>query len=373
MAPSIVCVLVKATGAWGVQEWAALGDALVRHAAVADRRACIVLHDADAAPRLTAAVQAALQRGSTATGAEVPAGMDVCEAAYTALAGVLGVRLEEDVPAFKEWTTAIRRIMCGMEMIGKAPEDLVVRIQHWQASLFAQIVLAHLKARYGLACSLPRADPFPPRTAGEPISRKAISSNLVRAVRDWFAGCKDRSAALPALLHPKETPDAHAAIIAHCLEACQLEIWNSTLGFTTCNSETSAARLLRAIDYSEAKEMCSHDSKLCDFAVFDALSAKQIPLAFFSPLFPGVQGTVVRSTQVEGIKAIHVQRNITVWSMTTNDMWHVPGFLARVFECFRKYARLVILLCVTHALTHSRSHATGLTSASTSSPLQTPI
>ena len=142
--------------------------------------------------------------------------------------------------------------------------------------------------------------------------------------------------------------DTSAAYFAAKLGAERLEIWTDVPGMFTANPQkVPQARLLKILDYDEAQEIASAGAKVLHPRCIAPVKKHNIPLHIYSTEHPDVEGTKIHSEAKDGIaqvKAISSRQNITLISMDTVEMWQQVGFLADVFEKFKKHGLSVDLV-----------------------------
>ncbi len=141
--------------------------------------------------------------------------------------------------------------------------------------------------------------------------------------------------------------DTSGALFAAKLGAARCEIWTDVPGlYTTDPREIPHARLLRRLDYDEAQEAATAGAKVLHPRSLGPLRRHGIPLHVRCASHPDVPGTVIASDAPDAadVKCIATRRGVTLVSMDTLGMWQQIGFLADVFECFRRHGVSVDLV-----------------------------
>ena len=142
--------------------------------------------------------------------------------------------------------------------------------------------------------------------------------------------------------------DSSAAYFAAKLKATRCEIWTDVPGMYTANPrQIPVARLLKTLDYDEALEIASSGAKVLHPRCIAPLRKQGIPLHIKWIDHPNHKGTVISpDAQKTGaqVKAISAKQGITLVSMETADMWHQVGFLAHVFDCFKRHGLSIDLI-----------------------------
>lgn len=134
--------------------------------------------------------------------------------------------------------------------------------------------------------------------------------------------------------------DTSAAYLAALLAADVLEIWTDVPGMFTANPrQFPNARLLRSLDYDEAQEMATTGAKVLHPRCVRPARLARIPVRIAHTGFPDMEGTWVQpqSEEVSGLKAVSVNKPITLISMETLGMWQQVGFLADAFSVFKRH------------------------------------
>ncbi len=135
--------------------------------------------------------------------------------------------------------------------------------------------------------------------------------------------------------------DVSAAYLAAKVGADRLEIWTDVPGMYTANPHrVPTARLLKSLDYEEAQEIATAGAKVLHPRTIVPVWRNDIPLHIRSLAHPDTEGTVISqdgSKTAARVKAISSRRGVTLISMDSVDMWHQAGFLARLFDCFRRF------------------------------------
>jgi bifunctional diaminopimelate decarboxylase / aspartate kinase len=141
--------------------------------------------------------------------------------------------------------------------------------------------------------------------------------------------------------------DTSAAYFGALLNARRVEIWTDVPGMFSANPRAvPQARLLSKLDYEEAQEIASTGAKVLHPRCIHPCRDARVPIWIRDTERPDMQGTVIddRSTPVSGVKAISSRRGIVLVSMETIGMWQQVGFLADVFERFKKHGLSIDLI-----------------------------
>jgi diaminopimelate decarboxylase/aspartate kinase len=135
--------------------------------------------------------------------------------------------------------------------------------------------------------------------------------------------------------------DISAAYIAAKIQAEYCEIWTDVPGVYTANPhQIPQARLIKQLDYEEAKEIAAMGAKVLHPNTIPPLSAANIPLRIKYTPNPQHEGSLITHESEEkglSIKSILTKYHITVITIETMSMWRQSGFLADVFTCFKHH------------------------------------
>jgi diaminopimelate decarboxylase/aspartate kinase len=142
--------------------------------------------------------------------------------------------------------------------------------------------------------------------------------------------------------------DTSAACFGAILKAARVEIWTDVAGMFSANpKQVPSARLLRQLDYEEAQEIATTGAKVLHPRCLSPLRSPRVPLWIKDTYNPQMEGTEIGPQVREAapsVKAISTRSNITLVSMESVGMWQQVGFLADVFDTFRRHGLSVDLI-----------------------------
>jgi len=148
--------------------------------------------------------------------------------------------------------------------------------------------------------------------------------------------------------------DTSAALLAGRLSASRVEIWTDVPGLFSADPRlTDSARLLREVGYSEALEMAASGAKVVHPRCIRAAAATATPVVIRDLNRRDVPGTQIgqRQTQQPGIKTVTCQQHMAVILLENLDARIQVGFLADVFDTFRKRGISVDLVATSETTT----------------------
>ncbi len=141
--------------------------------------------------------------------------------------------------------------------------------------------------------------------------------------------------------------DTSAAYFGALLAARRVEIWTDVPGMFSANPrQVLDARLLTRLDYAEAQEIATTGARVLHPRCIHPCRDARVPLWIRDTEHPALEGTVIGdgAAGVPGVKAISSRRGIVLVAMETIGMWQQVGFLADVFERFKRHGLSVDLI-----------------------------
>jgi diaminopimelate decarboxylase/aspartate kinase len=148
--------------------------------------------------------------------------------------------------------------------------------------------------------------------------------------------------------------DTSAALLAGRLAAARLEIWTDVPGLFSADPHlVPAARLLAEVDYAEALEMAASGAKVVHPRSIRAAAETRTPVVVRDIRRPDVAGTRIGAgdAATAGIKTVTCQRNMAVMLLQNVDARRQVGFLAGVFEVFRRHGVSIDLVATSETTT----------------------
>jgi diaminopimelate decarboxylase/aspartate kinase len=142
--------------------------------------------------------------------------------------------------------------------------------------------------------------------------------------------------------------DTSAACLAARLQAGKLEIWTDVPGIFSADPRVvPEARLLKQLSYSEAQELASMGAKVLHPPSIQPARKHRIPMAIRDtnrPEEPGTEIAARGSAEEAQVKGVVSRSNIVLINMENPSMWHRAGFLADLFEVFKRHRYSVDLI-----------------------------
>lgn len=134
--------------------------------------------------------------------------------------------------------------------------------------------------------------------------------------------------------------DYSAALLAEGIGADALEIWTDVPGIATTDPRLcAAARPIAEISFKEASELATFGAKVLHPATLLPAIRRNIPVFVGSSFDPDQRGTWVRREVKESplVRALALRRRQTLVTLSTPEMLHAHGFLAKVFRVFDEH------------------------------------
>ena len=239
----------------------------------------------------------------------------------------------------------------------------------WQAELLAhgELLSSSLGAAYLSANGLPtrwldsrrylQTEALPNQNdwsnwlcASLAVARRPEVANELSALGDVFIaqGFIARQADGQTVVLGRGGSDTSAACFGALLGAEAIEIWTDVPGLFSANPrQVPDARLLARLDYAEAQEIATTGAKVLHPRCIHPAREMRVPLWIRDtnhPYLPGTKIAAETAQSAPSVKAISSRRGITLVSMESIGMWQQVGFLADVFEVFRRHGLSVDLI-----------------------------
>lgn len=294
---------------------------------------------------------------AAAEGGEADSRMQAIGARHRAFAGELGL----DPEAVLGERLAILRALVADPRRAQAALD-------WQAEVLAQgellsstLGVAYLRAqgldlRWIDARDWLRARPLPNQNAWAQRLSASVDCTGTPALRARFEdqgrllltqGFIAGEAAGGTVLLGRGGSDTSATCFGALLRARRVEIWTDVPGMFSANPrQVPQARLLTRLDYAEAQEIATTGARVLHPRCIQPCREARVPIWIRDTERPDLAGTVIdgAAVTVPGVKAISSRRGIVLVSMESIGMWQEVGFLADVFDRFKRHGLSVDLI-----------------------------
>ncbi|MBU6199863.1 MAG: bifunctional aspartate kinase/diaminopimelate decarboxylase [Xanthomonadaceae bacterium] len=181
--------------------------------------------------------------------------------------------------------------------------------------------------------------------APDPVFAQALAARGGLFVTQGFMA---RNAQGETVILGRGGSDTSASYFGALLKAEKVEIWTDVAGMFSANPrQVPNARLLARLDYEEAQEIATTGAKVLHPRCINPVREARVPLAIRDTNFPELPGTEIGAVAPDAapsVKAISSRGGITLISMESIGMWQQVGFLADVFEHFKRHGLSIDLV-----------------------------
>ncbi|HZP66514.1 MAG TPA: bifunctional aspartate kinase/diaminopimelate decarboxylase [Rudaea sp.] len=182
-------------------------------------------------------------------------------------------------------------------------------------------------------------------TAPDPALPATLASRGDLLITQGFMA---RNASGETVILGRGGSDTSASYFAALLKAEKVEIWTDVAGMFSANPrQVPNARLLSRLDYEEAQEIATTGAKVLHPRCINPVREARVPLVIKDTNHPDLAGTEIAAGAVDAapsVKAVSSRSGITLISMESIGMWQQVGFLADVFEHFKRHGLSIDLV-----------------------------
>jgi bifunctional diaminopimelate decarboxylase / aspartate kinase len=182
-------------------------------------------------------------------------------------------------------------------------------------------------------------------TAPDPAFAQALAARGALLVTQGFIARNDAG---ETVILGRGGSDTSASYFGALLGAEKVEIWTDVAGMFSANPrQVPNARLLAHLDYEEAQEIATTGAKVLHPRCINPVREARVPLAIRDTSHPDLAGTeigAVAADAAQSVKAISSRSGITLIAMESIGMWQQVGFLADVFEHFKRHGLSIDLV-----------------------------
>ncbi|MBL9086012.1 MAG: aspartate kinase [Planctomycetia bacterium] len=162
--------------------------------------------------------------------------------------------------------------------------------------------------------------------------------------------------------------DYTATIVGRAVGAEEVEIWKDVDGVLTADPRiVPGARPVERMTYAEASELAYYGAKVIHPATIHPALEGGIPVRILNTFDPKAPGTVIlptRSDAPAGVTSIASKRGIRLVNISSARMLGQSGFMAGVFEAFRRHDVVLDLIATSEvSVTVSVDRPEGLDAA----------
>ena len=133
--------------------------------------------------------------------------------------------------------------------------------------------------------------------------------------------------------------DTSGSIIATSLKAESYQIWTDVDGLYNCDPRViSEAQVIDRIGYQMAQEMAAMGAKVLHPYSILPCAKENIPIIIKNTFHPDNNSTIINGcSPINQIYAITQQKNVSIFKITSLNMWNNYGFVHDIFSHFKKY------------------------------------
>jgi aspartate kinase len=139
--------------------------------------------------------------------------------------------------------------------------------------------------------------------------------------------------------------DYSASIFGAALDAEEIQIWTDVNGILTADpSILPEAQPIPELSFHEASELAYFGAKVLHPSTILPAVRKNIPVRVLNSKSPDQEGTLIQNSNGNGdciVKSIAYKEGITVITIKSTEMLMSHTFLARLFEIFSRYKKLI--------------------------------
>ncbi len=130
-----------------------------------------------------------------------------------------------------------------------------------------------------------------------------------------------------------------ASLIANAVNASRLEIWTDVSGLFTCDPrKVSTAQVIKSVNYSVCQEAAAMGSQIIHPFSIKPCEEKSIPIHIKNTFKPDDLGTIITRTPdlKNSVHLISTQSGVSIFEITSMDMWEGYGFVYDIFKSFNE-------------------------------------
>ena len=135
--------------------------------------------------------------------------------------------------------------------------------------------------------------------------------------------------------------DFTATIVGRAVGADEVEIWTDVSGVLTADPRlVPDAQPVQALTYAEASELAYYGAKVIHPATIQPAVESEIPVRILNTMDPDAPGTLIAPAGLRGsteVASIASKSDITLINIVSGRMLGQSGFMARVFDAFRRH------------------------------------
>jgi len=157
--------------------------------------------------------------------------------------------------------------------------------------------------------------------------------NKITIIQGFICNTKDK---FPCLLS-RGGSDTTGSMIASKINADKYEIWTDVDGMYTSDPNIIyGSKLIRHINYNLCQELAAMGAKILHPYCIEPCKKKKIPICIRNTLNESNKFTCISDDKCSEILCVTNQTNVSLFEISTLDMWNNHGFVSEIFGIFGK-------------------------------------
>ncbi len=276
--------------------------------------------------------------------------LDQLSTRHEVLAAELGMSL-----GLSKFWSEIQQICQGVEMLGELSPAVLDRLQGFGERMSATIFAAQLRADVARA---EMVDAFRLVATDNQFGsanvnfvttnarmREVLSPLLADGMIPVVTGFIGQSVSGLYTTLGRGGSDYSGAIVAAGMDAVELQVWKEVDGMFMADPRlVPEATVLSHLSFAEASELAYFGAKALHPLTIKPAVEKKIPVRMLNTFRPEALGTLITSEVQPSLKSVTSKKGLTVITVESLGMLGASGFLATVFDVFRRHNVVVDVL-----------------------------
>jgi aspartate kinase len=165
--------------------------------------------------------------------------------------------------------------------------------------------------------------------------KKIIRPKSVIVTQGFIAGTSDNKICILT----RSGSNTSASLLTSALDAERLEIWTDVSGLYTSDPRIiSNTKVIKYVNYSVCQEAAAMGSQIIHPFSIKPCQEKSIPIHIKNTFKPDDIGTIITETSnsKNEVHLISQQSDVTIFQITSMDMWEGYGFVYDIFKSFNE-------------------------------------
>lgn len=165
--------------------------------------------------------------------------------------------------------------------------------------------------------------------------KNKIKPKSVIVTQGFIAGTSDNKICILT----RSGSNTSASLITSAMDAERLEIWTDVSGlYTSDPRKISNTKVIKYVNYSVCQEAAAMGSQIIHPFSIKPCQEKSIPIHIKNTFKPDDIGTIITETSdsKNEVHLISCQSDVTIFQITSMDMWEGYGFVYDIFKAFNE-------------------------------------